>query len=58
MVNKNLMPVLDSPSFPWNTQFSFSFSTAHNLSKVFSVIVVFMVLGLLVYFLESEISIN
>lgn len=58
MVNKNLMPVLDSPSYPWNTQFSFSFSTAYNLSNVFLVIVVFMVLGLLLYFLESEISIN
>lgn len=58
MVNKNLMPVLDSLSYPWNTHFSLSFSTAHNLSKVFSVIVVFMVLGLLFYFLESEISVN
>lgn len=57
MVNKNLMPVFDSHGCPWNTVFFLTvyFSTVQNVSRVFSVNIVFMILGLLLHFLESEI---
>lgn len=59
MGNKNLMPVFDSQCCPYmaHTVFFWTlyFSRVQNLCKVFSGIIVFMILGLLLNGIESEI---